>query len=165
MKYYSLSLVIIATLAACTSRNPIDQPSIDLEKSPEVQVRLHVIGRLIGPDDTFGGAQNPRKLHIVAPSLPTNIKDAIAYVAKRDANLRVKWIQSYDAVEVNSYGEPLGGGAFITLNQLVSTMGRYSLAASITFSKWGEAGGGSTYVYEKQEGKWVLLQRHSSWIS
>ena len=165
MKNRSLYLVIIAMLAACTSQNPIDQPSIDLEKSPAVQVRLHVIGRLIGPDDTFGGAQNPKNLHIVAQSLPANIKDAIAYVAKRDANLRIEWIQSYDDVEVNGYGEPLRGGAFITLNQLITTMGRYSLAASITFSKWGEAGGGSTYVYENQEDKWVLVKRHSSWIS
>ena len=158
-------VILLTVLVGCTAPQALVVPSEELISRDETQVRLHVIGRLIGPDDTFGGQQDPKHLYVISPSTSEEVREAIRFIAWRDRMISVHWIASKDAVRVNAYGEPPKRGAFIELGKVDVTDGQYRLSASISFSKYGEAGGGATYVYENRSEKWILIGKEDDWIS
>ncbi len=164
-KWVLLLLLVLVTVTACTESAPADT------EADEVAVYSAVVQRIYNQDDTFGGALQAPKVHIVATtddsvgdpdieqSEPKSLSETVQeQIVDELADLpaQVNWVDDASAVPLDpATGEAADGGVIITLGNLhVQEDGSLLVSASIYIASL--AAGGQTYIVEQVNGGWEI---------
>ncbi len=150
--------------------------------SPQEQAQVYtiIIRRLAGPDDSFRGKLPKPFLFVMTATddiwgdhnMPLAVPQGISWTVRQvihdnttDLSSEIKWVDSREEVKFDPQHANVIDGVILTLgNILVGDDQRLYIAGGVFYTY--AAAQGQTYVFEFQDGQWVLIGRTASmWVA
>lgn len=159
-----VALVALGCLGCIGSGGLRTSPSAEIAESPEVQIRLRVIGMLAGLDDPQ--RSDPGWLYVLDREHATaEVRRAVRFLGKQQG-LDIVWVRSWEDAGVDRWsGRPASRGLLIGLGPILVADGEYSIAASVSTSILSESGQGATYRFQRVGDRLVFVGETDGWIS